>query len=59
MADKLKVREWVEETIGGQYPIPIIGDGYKTFEEIDFSSLPDRFVLKTNHASGTNVIVKD
>lgn len=59
LADKLKVREWIEETIGGQYLIPIIGDGYKTFEEIDFSSLPDRFVLKTNHASGTNVIVKD
>lgn len=29
------------------------------FDDIDFSGVPDRFVLKTNHGSGTNLIVKD
>lgn len=58
LADKLRCRQWVEERIGSQYLIPLIGGGYRTFEEIDFSKLPDAFVLKTNHGSSTNIIVK-
>lgn len=32
---------------------------YKKADEIDFSKLPDKFVLKTNNGSGRNIIIKD
>ncbi|MGY0837550.1 ATP-grasp fold amidoligase family protein [Aerococcus urinaeequi] len=58
LSDKYRVREWVKDTIGEEYLIPILGvwDNYK---EIDFDYLPNKFVLKTNNASGSNLIVKD
>lgn len=37
---------------------PLLGVWDK-FEEIDFSKLPNKFVLKANHAAGTNIIVPD
>lgn len=58
LADKYAVRDWVAEKIGDQYLIPLLGV-YKSFDEIDFSKLPNQFVMKTNHGSGTNYIVKD
>lgn len=58
LTDKYKVRKWVADKIGEEYLIDLLGVWDK-FEDIDFSTLPDRFVLKTNHGSGTNVIVKD
>ena len=30
---------------------------WQSYEEIDFSKLPDSFVLKTNNGSGTNLII--
>lgn len=57
-ADKYKVRAWVKEKIGEEYLIPMLGVWDK-FEDIDFQSLPKSFVLKTNHGSGTNIIVKN
>lgn len=58
LADKFLVREWVTEKIGEEYLIPLIGV-WEKFDEIDFSTLPNKFVLKANHAAGTNVIVPD
>lgn len=58
MADKYGVRELVKKTIGEQYLIPIYGVWDK-FEEIDFDKLPNQFVLKTTHDSGSVVICKD
>lgn len=57
-ADKFLVREFVKEKVGDKYLVPILGV-WDSFDEIDFDSLPEKFVLKTNHASGTNVIVKN
>lgn len=57
-SDKYLVRDWIENTIGKEYLIPLLG-AWDSFEEIDFSNLPNQFVLKTNHGSGTNLIVKD
>ncbi len=54
--DKVQVREWVKEKIGSEYLIPVLGI-YDSFDEIPFEELPDRFVLKTNHAAGWNMIV--
>lgn len=58
LSDKYKVREWISKTIGEQYLIPLLGV-WNSFEEIDFDSLPDRFVLKANHGSGMNAIIED
>lgn len=58
LADKYLVRNWVGDKIGNEYLIPILGV-WDNFNQIDFSSLPDKFVLKTNHGSGTNMVVKD
>ena len=58
LADKYLVRQWVAEKIGEQYLIPLLGV-WDNFDDIDFDLLPNQFVLKTNHASGTNIIVRD
>lgn len=58
LADKYQVREWVEKKIGSEYLIPLLGI-WDSFEDIDFDLLPNQFVLKTNHGTGTNLIVKD
>lgn len=57
-ADKYKVRGFISKTIGDQYLVPLIGM-YKNANEIPWEKLPNRFVLKCNHASGTNIVCKD
>lgn len=57
-ADKYKVRQYIAEITGEKYLIPLIGM-YKRAEDIPWDALPDRFVLKCNHASGTNIICKN
>lgn len=56
-SDKYAVRKWIEEQIGSEYLIPLLGT-WKNAEDIDFSILPESFVLKTNHASSDVIIVK-
>lgn len=58
LTDKVAVRQWVSEIVGDKYLVPCYGI-YDSFDEIDFDVLPDSFVLKTNHASGWNIVVKD
>lgn len=58
LTDKYAVREWVADVIGEQYLIPLLGV-WNHYDEIDFSKLPEKFVLKTNNGSGTNLIVTD
>lgn len=58
MVDKYEVRKYIEKTIGREYLIPLIGV-YDNFEDIDFRSLPDQFVLKCTHDSGGLVICDD
>lgn len=58
MVDKYEVREYIKNTIGEEYLIPLLGV-YDKVEDIDFEALPNRFVLKTTHDSGTVVICKD
>ena len=57
-ADKYTAKELVRKRIGEVYIIPTIGI-WDRFEEIDFESLPDRFVIKCTHDSGGVVICKD
>ena len=58
LADKYKVRDYVKQTIGEEYLIPLIGV-YDKFDDIDFEKLPNQFVIKCNHDSGSVVICKD
>ena len=58
LADKVAVREWITERIGSEYLIPLIGV-YDSFDEIDFDALPDSFVMKCSHDSGSVTLVKD
>lgn len=57
-ADKYLVRDYIAKKIGDKYLVPLIGM-YKKAEDIPWDDLPDRFVIKCNHASGTNIICKD
>ena len=57
LSDKYLVRQWVSEKIGEQYLIPLYGV-YDKFEDINFEKLPNKFVIKCNHGSGFNIIVK-
>ena len=57
-ADKYAVRAHVAAKIGEQYLIPLIRKCDRA-EEIRFAELPAAFVLKTNHGSGQNWIVRD
>ena len=58
LSDKFAVRAWVEEKIGKEYLIPVLGH-WESVEDIDFDSLPNQFVLKINNSSGENIIVTD
>ncbi|MTC80412.1 glycosyltransferase [Providencia stuartii] len=55
LADKLAVREYVSRKIGDQYLVPILAT-YNDVNEINIDKLPERFVLKCNHDSGSSVI---
>lgn len=56
MVDKLQAKEFAAERISSEYIVPTIGV-WNSFDEIDFSKLPDRFVLKTTHGGGTTGVV--
>ena len=58
LVDKHEVRKYISDTIGENYLIPLLGIWDK-FEEIDFSKLPEQFVLKCNHDCGSVVICTD
>lgn len=58
MVDKAGVKDYIAKTIGEEYVIPTLGV-WKHFDEIDFTTLPEKFVLKCTHDSGGLVICKD
>lgn len=56
MVDKYKVREYIAQTLGEEYLIPLLGV-WDDPDEIDFDALPDQFVLKCNHNSGLGMCI--
>lgn len=58
MVDKYEAKKYVANIIGEKYIIPTLGI-YNSFEEIDFSKLPNQFVIKPTHTSGNIYICKD
>ena len=57
-ADKVKVREYIVQKGLGNILLKQFGN-WESAEEIDFSGLPDKFILKANNGSGGHVICTD
>lgn len=58
LVDKSAVKEYVSQKFGNQIVIPTLGIWDK-FEEIDFETLPNQFVLKCTHDSQSTIVCKD
>ncbi len=56
LVDKYAVKTYVGDLIGEEHVIPTLGV-WDQADDIDFASLPDRFVLKCNHTSGEGLIL--
>ena len=56
MVDKILVKDYVSGLIGPEHVVPTIAV-WDSPEEIDFGSLPDKFVLKTNHSGGNTGVI--
>jgi len=52
LCDKIKVRNFVEKNVGPSYLNKIYGI-WNNAKDIEFNSLPNEFVIKTNHDSGS------
>lgn len=58
LVDKVAVREYVSKKVGRDICFPLLGV-WEHYEDIDFSILPKKFVLKCNHDSGSVKIIFD
>lgn len=58
MVDKHLVKRYVSDLCGQDYVIPLLGV-WNDFDEIDFDSLPNQFVLKCTHDSAGLIICRD
>lgn len=58
LVDKAEVKPWVAERIGWEHVVPTLGL-WDSFDQIDFDTLPERFVLKCTHDSGGLAICRD
>lgn len=56
MVNKITAKEFASEVIGEKYIIPTLGV-WEHFDQIDFNTLPERFVLKTNQSGGSLGVV--
>ena len=58
LVDKVAVKDYISQKIGSEYVIPTIGV-WQNVDEIHIEELPNQFVLKCNHDSGSVVICRD
>ena len=58
LVDKYEVKEYVASIIGPEYIVPTLGV-WNDPDEIKIEELPDQFVLKCTHDSGSVVICRD
>lgn len=56
MVDKYEVKKYVSDKIGEKYVIPTYGI-WNQLWQIDWDSLPNKFVIKTTHGGGGNGVV--
>lgn len=55
-ADKVAVREYVKAVLGPEHVVPTVGL-YSRLRDIPFGDLPESFVIKASHDSGSTIIV--
>ena len=58
LADKIAVRDHIKELLGEDICLPLLGV-WEHYDDIDFDTLPDKFVMKCNHDSGSLKIIRD
>jgi len=58
LVDKYEFKQYIKEILGEEYIIPTIGV-WDLVEEIDWDGLPDQFVIKCTHDSGSVMICRD
>jgi len=58
LSDKYLVKDYIKKKIGDKYVIPIL-KVWDSEKQINFDSLPKKFVIKANHGSGMNIIIHD
>lgn len=58
LTDKVLVRDWVKDKIGSEYLKPVL-QICKSFDEIDFSKLPDSFIIKANNGCKWHYKIKN
>ncbi len=58
LVDKYEAKKLIAQKIGEKYIIPTLGV-WDSFDEINFDTLPEQFVLKCTHDSGGVVICTD
>lgn len=59
LADKYSTRRYIAERIGEEYLVPLVGGPWSSARQIDFDSLPNQFVLKCTHDSGSVIVCRD
>lgn len=57
-ADKYRVREYIKEKGYENTLVPLLG-AWDNVEDIDWDSLPNKFVLKCNHGCAYNIVCSD
>lgn len=55
LVDKYRVRQYVANSIGEDHLVPLLGV-FKDVKEIPWDQLPERYVLKCNHDSGSTIL---
>lgn len=57
-ADKIRVHDYCKEKLGKDICVPIL-KVYDSPNDLDFSELPQKFVLKCNHGWNMNIVVEN
>ncbi|MBR6446466.1 MAG: glycosyl transferase [Prevotella sp.] len=58
LVDKYRVKQYVTEKVGSEYVIPLLGQ-WDSVDKIEWEKLPNQFVIKCSHDSGSTVLCKD
>jgi teichuronopeptide biosynthesis TupA-like protein len=56
LVDKYLVRDYVRDKIGSAHLVPLLWSGTEP-SKIPFDELPSKYIVKTNHGSGWNMLV--
>ncbi|MFD1613948.1 ATP-grasp fold amidoligase family protein [Gelatiniphilus marinus] len=58
LSDKIAVRDYVAKKIGDKYLVPLLFE-MDSLSKTIYNKLPNSFVIKANHGSGFNLLVKN